>query len=764
METNISPKRKRQTRALFQVYNALNSFSFLFLSGAIITLYSLSLGATSSFIGLLGAFNFLAFFFMPIGKRLTKHFPLIPVFGWSWLIRYASMIPVLFTPLLFFAGKGEVALGVILLSSASFNIFRGIGLIGNNPLIASLTSGRERGRFIVSIQIVGSIVNILGSLLIAFALGAKSSPVMYIIFMTLGIVTGIIGSIIIFKFPEPKSGSDDGKSNLIETSIEALKDSRFRNYLYVFTIVSFTAGVARTFITVYAKTVYAQSDAIVIVYTVVGFIGAVFMGLLTKILVDRIGAKPLYVFYTAVSALSLLPAIISPIFSNPLLVMVYLALVHFFLNFGFAGEENAAQTYFFALVKPEKMLDLAIVYYLVFGLAGAAGSVLGGFSLDVLEAVGLSLINVYRVSFSMLFVFLIIAMFLQRRLAHLGSASFKETLGIIFSLRDLRAISMLDRLDHAQTQSDERRLIAEISQSSSSAIVKEMIERLSSPRLEVRVEALHALENRGTLDDLSKRLKNELLMVLQEEVKTHAFTTAYIAARILGKYQFSEAISLLHETMYADDYMLVGESMLALARLQDASAVQEIEKILANSENPRLLIFGASALETLKSRKSIPALLDLLKRENPPEFLRDEIILSLSGILGFEQRFYASYIAFLADSAQGLSILRDNAEALARTKSEAGGAAKTALNSLFLDESDGAPLGRILLQIPEEYSYDEDIILAEAALDPQLLRFKRLKFLLAAYGIERAKYLEDSERSFAKEIEHTSYQDLENSE
>jgi hypothetical protein len=42
-------------------------------------------------------------------------------------------------------------------------------------------------------------------------------------------------------------------------------------------------------------------------YSLVASVGALAMGLLTRLLVDRLGAKPLYVVFTAFTALSLAP-------------------------------------------------------------------------------------------------------------------------------------------------------------------------------------------------------------------------------------------------------------------------------------------------------------------------------------------------------------------------------------------------------------------------------------------------------------------------
>ena len=121
-------------------------------------------------------------------------------------------------------------------------------------------------------------------------------------------------------------------------------------------LLSAVAGMARTFLPVYATSVFSQGDDAVMAYSLVASVGALAMGLLTRLLVDRLGAKPLYVVFSAVTALSIAPLAILPgatgSLACPIGAVLLLGLVNFLSSFGLAGEENAGQTYFFSLVSP----------------------------------------------------------------------------------------------------------------------------------------------------------------------------------------------------------------------------------------------------------------------------------------------------------------------------------------------------------------------------------------------------------------------------
>lgn len=141
----MTPATLRRLRIIQYVFSALNQLSFSLLSGSIITLYALRLGASGTVIGALNAFGFLTFFFMPLGRALISKWRIIDAFAWGWILRYVLMVPVLFTPLLVARSRPDVALGLVVAAVAGFNVFRGIGLIGNNPVLAMLGGDRDRG-------------------------------------------------------------------------------------------------------------------------------------------------------------------------------------------------------------------------------------------------------------------------------------------------------------------------------------------------------------------------------------------------------------------------------------------------------------------------------------------------------------------------------------------------------------------------------------------------------------------------------------------
>ena len=720
MANLLSAQKLAKARKTFNIYNFLNSFSFVFVSGSIITLFALKLGAQNSIIGLLNALAYVTFFMLPLGKRLVKRSSIIKVFGWGWVVRYIALVPILFAPL--FASKGHMGLAILMLilGTAGFHIARGIALIGNNPVLGLLSTGggdkprSDQGRYLVTISVVNSVAAILANIVLAFLLGQEASLWTYTIAIGLGIITGLISCAILFKTPEPEAFSSKEEQSLWDVTKEALVQPEFRAFIFTFMLLSFLSGMGRAFLPVYAKEVFAQGDDAIMVYSIVASLGSITMGLITRLVVDRLGSKPLFIIYSAIGFVSFLPIALIPdsatLMGAPSVIALFLSIVHFLSSFGFAGEENAAQVYYFGLVPKEKMLDLAVIYNLAYGIGGSLGSFLGGGILEIFSNIGLSNAGAFRLYYAAISIGLVVVIYSMRNLPHMGAKSVTQSISILLSPKELRAFDLLTRLDQSASAHEEVRIIQKLSKSESNLTQKELVEYLYSPRFEVRSEALLALESIPELD-------HETIAALIREVKANVYTTAYVAARILGKQRSSIAIPALIESLDGPDYMLQSMAMVALARLEAFEAIEKIERLIQSTNNPRVRISGAYALELFGRINSIPTLISCLKAEDRPANVSDELVLSISGILGIDKEFYLLYSEFIDDNSSGIAQLIAYAEDLNLGDYRLN-AWISAVDALFAPDSDTAPLARLLLASPR--ITDSILMLSDGLLDAEL--------------------------------------------
>ncbi|MBN1241769.1 MAG: MFS transporter [Spirochaetales bacterium] len=720
----LSQAARRRARGSYYAFNVLNSVSFALLSGSFVTLLALRLGATGTELGLLNAFGYATFFFMPLGKRLVRRHRIVGVYAFGWAARYLGMAPILAAPFLSGAGHDGLAIGAVLLGSALFNVFRGIGMIGNNPVLAHLGEGRDRGSFIMTVQVIANVAGMGTSLAAALLLGRDAGAGLYATLVGAGMAVGLAGTMLLARVPEPEAYRPAAGSSAFRTARDSFHDKGYRAFLAVFLPVSVASGAARSFLPVWAKSVYSQGDDLVMLWSLLASLGSVSVGLVMKRVIDRLGAKPLYAILGAVAALALAPVAVSPGFGTALGAALFTGGVTFLASFGLAGAENAGQTYHFALVPRERTLDLSIVYFVAFGLGGTLGASAGGFLLDALKGAGVGVADAYRALFASSALVLGAGALLTRRLTSLDALPIRESLGVLFSPRDLKAFDLLGRLERSDDPGEEVRIIHELGELANARSSRELGRYLASPRFEVRIEALLALENLERVDERT-------LAALADEIERNPYTTAYVAARILGKRGGARHVPLLRAAAASDDYMLSGAAVIALARLGDSESAELVERLLTGTDNPRVRIACASALEIFGDRRAVPALVASLRRQGGPGFASDELVLAIATLLGLMDGFYPVFRQFREERDEALDALRSAfRERTPPPGRDEAARYDTALEGLFAEPDDGAAMARLCLSLGADES--AEIVLAEAVLDSNLSR-PELKLFAAAY-------------------------------
>ena len=757
MPPPLSPYRLGKARQLFNIFNAFNALSWYLLTGSIITLFAIRLGANSTYIGILSAMMYVSLMLLPLGKMLTRRFNIIGIYSFAWIVRALGMIPVVFAPLAVYFGYHDLALLLTMLGVGIFHIIRGIGMIGNNPVLGNLSSGPDRGSYMTQIQIINSAAGMVSVFAIAIVLGREPPLYLYSIIMAAGIVFGITSGILIKKVPEPPREEEAGKISLGGIFREAFSQPPIRLFLVILLLVVLGSGVSRTFVVVYAREVFRQDDGMVLLYSVVGGLGNLLIGMLVKFLVDRIGAKPIFIICVILSMATMIPIVFFPAAAagNPTSVIIFLSFLFFMLNFGFLGSEGIAQTYFLGLIPPEKTLDMGMLYFFVFGIAGAAGSFLAGLFLDTLASFGFSAFDSFRILFSAVIVLTAIAVLLQGRLKALGALSLSGAVRVIFSYRDLQAISLLDRLSKTRDSREEVMLLGALHQMPSQLATKNLLERARSPRLVTRLESIHALERLETLSEDAEA-------ALIDDMITNQFTTAYLSARILGNHGCVAAIPILRELAYSTDYMLAGEAMIALAKMRDRAFRPWVEQIVIGTDNPRLKIMGVEALGIYGMPNSLYTLVDVLRGADPPLYLRDEVVLAMAEIVDTPHQFYRILVRFIGEPSLAPALALDEAEAAleffnsnlggrrgTKRKNELPHLSKLAVSIqsavlALVHDRDGTPLSRWIMELPESpFSEDPAFKIAQSVfheilLDDELVSYERLYLLVvhwAAYQI-----------------------------
>jgi hypothetical protein len=409
--------------------------------------------------------------------------------------------------------------------------------------------------------------------------------------------------------------------------------------------------MATPFLVLFFKRVYHHTDSAVVFFAVAGSLGAAAMALFSGFSIDRIGPKPLLFIFAAILIGTLLLTVLQPGIDSAVLIFIVPAIIYFFFQMGLFGLMTAGDTYFFASIAPEHRLDIGIVYSLAKGVGGITGGLLGGVYHSVL--VGLfngNQAGAFQIFFATVAVMVGTILFLATRLPDTGPFSIQDTIGILFSPRDLRAIRLLNRLDRSKTHREERKAVEALRASTSSIPVGDLLSRMDSPSLFVRTEALQAVRS-GHIDS---RARDKLL----QEAEQHEYTTAHLAAETIGEREISEGVPVLRQALQSRDYLLVSKSMVALARLEDRASLPRIIEIVRESQNPRVIIFGAKALEFFQDPTALSVLFDRLASASFP-FVREDLLVSIAGLCGMSEWFYPLYSVFLQEPGEALVQLEE---------------------------------------------------------------------------------------------------------
>jgi hypothetical protein len=752
MAGTLSPYRLGKARDNYNLFNIFNALSWAFLAGNIVTLFALRLGANSTYIGIISAVNYVAFFFLPLGKILSRRFPIVKIYSFTWASRAIGMIPLLFAPFVFAFGYRDLALFLILIGVVFFHVIRGIGMIANNPVLSHLSQGADRGSYMTQIQIINSAVGMFAGFIIAMLLGRDPPLFLYAIIMAVGIICGVSSGILLGKIPEPEREEGLKNKKLVEIIKEAMAQPSIRLFIFILLMVALISGVSRTFLVVYGREVFAQSDGMIFLYAVFGGLGNLMVGLVIKFLVDRIGAKPIFSFCVLLGLVSMIPVIFFPasIGENFTTVTLYLTFMFFMLNFGWLGAEGIMQTYFMGLIPSEQMVDMGILYFFGFGIAGAGGSVLSGMLLDATAAISGSAIFSFRILFIILIVISGVTLFIMRKLMPLGAMPFRGALEVMFSYRELKAISLLDKLNKTNDSGMEEAILGALQDSPSGLAIKGLLARVKSPRLPVRMESIRAIDALPGLDEDAER-------ALMEDIINNPFTTAYRSARTLGNHGVFQAIPLLRELAVSSDYMLAGEAMIALAKLMDIAFKPQLEQIVMETQNPRLRIAGVEAIGIFGFTDSLPILLDILRVPDPPPYLRDEVVMAMASILDMDNKYYSLLIRFLANEALAVTLAMDEVESAyefclsvhgsKRKKKDPGLAslqnhakAFQSAVSEYMQSPKGDQLYRWIMGLPDDLvNGAAQMILAEITMDEDFMAYRRLKLLIVQWAAHQLR-------------------------
>ena len=645
---SLSPERQWRSQKLIQISQIFNALAYACLADHVLTLYALKLGANSAFIGLLSSLVNLTMLFGLVGKRMVERYGPVRVFGMSWLLRYLLGGLMALAPVAAgFYGK-DAGLAVLLLGALLLFTFRATGNNANTLLIARITTPYNRGRLVASQFTIFYAGSMLMLLLYSLFLGRAAPLWRFQAFIAFGVVSGVTSALIALRIPEipePRQEKSVTMRSMVQLFVQT---PALRRFLISGMWTRAVLSAALPFLVVSMRVGAGLPEDRILLLVIFHSIGNVFASFMNRLYLDRFGARPMMLLYGACLALALFGWVAAPGLPPALLAAN-------FLIYGLVlpGFTSAQVPYLFNLVRAREQYAASLFSEIAMGMAGFAGAFFGGLLINQMQTWTGGGLTPFRWYFFILALISLVALAATRRVPPVRDRKLREVLNIFLSPRDLQALFYLSNLTGRMTAKEEGEALDRIGDFGSTLSEKELLEGLASPRLVVRAGALQALRNVPPTPAMQR--------ALLDEVKNHEFTTAYLAADVLGIYAVREALPLLRQALRSHDLFLRSKAMLSLGRMRDEVAYPDIAQILRTTSNPRLLIHGMNAFSFYGRSELIGEILARVQTFESTTVC-SEAHLSIADLCGTGEDFYSDYKAYLREPHVATGILQDLAE------------------------------------------------------------------------------------------------------
>ncbi len=632
-QTNdLSPSLKEKGQKLYLWFTRLNALSYASLADSILILYAIKLGASDSYVAVVTSFLYFTMPFMLLGKSLIGKLGTAKSYSLNWALRNLSASLMILVPFIQRHYSVNSGLYILLVSAFLFFTFRSIGMVSGTPLIGEISSPQDRGSFISKIWIAFTSFSLILMVIIAIILNRYKSVQTFQGIILFGVVTGLSSSYLIYHVPESPRTRFSGQEKLSSAYQFITRNITARRLLIMWTAITMSMMLVIPVGVVTLKRGYHLSDHAVLVFIIIQLLGSIYASYNNKLFLDHVGSRPLIILYSMGLLLVQLMWVFAP--DHP--VWIYLGGLYFILGMTNSGAQTSLSHYFLSTIPATRRVAASMFINIISGLAaGLAGSILAGGFLKLLHSLNLQEIMVYKTYFIAIALIQLVVIALSFRLIRQKERRITDILGMFFSFRDWRAIYTLQKLSRPTQETEDISILNRLQGIGSDLTEETLIHYLESPRFAIRGKALQALNQIEFSSQTAERIIQEL--------RSGEYTTAYLAAEILGEHRIRKAIPELRKALLSKDVFLQGKAMLALAQLQDVNSYEKIIRIFENSRNPRILIYGARAITYMKNPKYLNILLKKIENSAIPEPILDELLYSACEISHLGNEFYYFY-------------------------------------------------------------------------------------------------------------------------
>ncbi len=617
----LTPGQRRRGQRRYLWFARLNGASIACLAENMLILYALSVGLRETMVGVLASFLHITMPFMLLGKGFVARFGAARCIGWMWVGRNLCGIGMAAAPFLGLLGGSWLVPNAVLAFAFLFCAFRAMGMVGLNPLIAEISDEKSQGRLSARNFSNFTAFHLLTMLVLVAVMRLGGSTGTFQIILLSGALIGLVSSFTVMGVPETSVLRKSATLPIGQSVLKVLHRRPMRKLLlaHVGGFALLTALPPMTMAA--AKKGYGISDADALFLVLIQLVGGIVGAFLSQIISERSGPRPLLI----IAALILTSTAGMWSLAPSELHVGFIFTVFFSTGFS-ALMLVLSLTHCFIALTPA---SLRLPGGLLVSFGAGAGSAIAGFVVasggiaTLKDSLGFTGLELYDMYFRLVIPFALVCVGLVAQVEGIRDWRVGRVMGLFFSPRDLRALFTLSRMEEFSGPVEDRRTVESLGSSKSPLSESSILDLVDSPDFTIRARTINALRQ---LDYLGETARAALIRELREK----PYTTAYLAAEVIGENNITEAIPDLLNALKSDDVYLVGKSMVALARLQAEDGKPKIAEILQLTDNPRLVIHAALALAEyddpnfapLLFRKSLNA--ELPKRSGTKFYTRSD--------------------------------------------------------------------------------------------------------------------------------------------
>jgi hypothetical protein len=347
----------------------------------------------------------------------------------------------------------------------------------------------------------------------------------------------------------------------------------------------------------------------VFLYTVFGAVAAILAGLFLKPFADSIGSKPLLILTNGFLMLcAIVWAVVDP-HANWAVFLVLGFVMFFFIRMWLMLTSRLV----IKSIPDDAKINYTAMMNFVAAVSALGVGLAGGWLADLGHAAAVSPLHGFSFTYLFAAVLASAAMLLCLGLKDPGSLTLRETIAVLFSTKNLRALLDAHQLGNTGDSGKRETILLSLEQNDAPIATDELRYRMKTPL---------SWEKERIFRSLFSVPRPQLLPEILEEARDRDSYNRLGAIFALGAYPEEPVRQLLHELLKEERPEVVSTALKSLARIGDSGHMEEVNALLSRPDiSPTVELDCINALTRMDEERSyLGRIFDLVRRDRSTRF------------------------------------------------------------------------------------------------------------------------------------------------